>query len=319
MGGDSPCDLYVRIGQDALRVIRLFFFIPALIGEHVDSRQLGGQDDQLDLDALLLINAPPVHDIAVAECQGVAFFPVEIFVYQAVLGASLGLALGFFGEIDRGNKLAGRGVLTPAARVTIDPTKQQQQQQGYRSPSTDRPGRIEADGKSWPLDEAVGIDTCVSFEPAGSLNGRPRHRTQSLVLLVLQDEALLLWWGNDYDTAEEVVAALRSAIDDELPLVAPRPQEPSQGFPPHLSMRTTSGLLVAAIMTLSIGAAVAGGNLAADALPFWVTAAIVGLFGFVPLLLIRATLWRVEAGHRLAVLQEAADQRYAELRAGRSH
>jgi len=233
--------------------------------------------------------------------------------------ASLGLALGFFGEIDRGNKLAGRGVLTPAARVTIDPTKQQQQQQGYRSPSTDRPGRIEADGKSWPLDEAVGIDTCVSFEPAGSLNGRPRHRTQSLVLLVLQDEALLLWWGNDYDTAEEVVAALRSAIDDELPLVAPRPQEPSQGFPPHLSMRTTSGLLVAAIMTLSIGAAVAGGNLAADALPFWVTAAIVGLFGFVPLLLIRATLWRVEAGHRLAVLQEAADQRYAELRAGRSH
>jgi len=158
------------------------------------------------------------------------------------------------------------------------------------------------------LAQVVGIDTCAEIEPAGTLNGQPRFRRQGQVELVLGDQSLLVWWGTASDHAEPIAAALRSAVDEDLPMVE------GEGYPPHMSLRPMSVALVAASLLAAGGAGWAAGQL-----PEAISPSVISLVAFLPLLLLRATLWRLEAPRRLPVIAGAAAERYAQLRSGQSN
>jgi hypothetical protein len=207
-------------------------------------------------------------------------------------GLSLGAALSLLGGTEDAFCAAGRGVLTRVKQVRI---VRSSPEGGYRQPA-ESAQRLEADGRSWPLDEVVGVDLGELAD--GSEDG---PRNAYTVALVLKDEALWVARAGSRDAARAMAKQLQDAFAGQLPLV-----ETAGPFPPF--RLGTSGVLLGAcaigamlgslVLPAELGTSVAWCNLAV----------LLAALGH------RWALTRTKAKTRKAELTRHTEARYAKLR-----
>jgi hypothetical protein len=205
---------------------------------------------------------------------------------------TLGSIASLLGGIEDALCAGGRGVLTPVKQIRI---VRPCPERGYRQPAgpTDR---IEADGRSWPIENVVGVD--IGEFTDGSEEGPSRRYTVSLVL---RDEALLTARTASSDDARATAKKLRDAIGKQIPMV-----DGLGPFPP-----TGLGIAGTALLISAIGA-----MLASMVLPMQLGFSLIwaNVVALQTALGYRAALTRTQAPRRRAQLRQHIELRYAEMR-----